>query len=245
MGKGRYFLVCAPLQNNRRVPEQRIDTPTTLPPTTPYKRESPIATTHLFLTSLVLSLSSSFSPPAPQKIMHGKMSWLTRNLALAAAVALTTATFSAQSLPLGRRALDACGILGGLNATQIRPVDVANCYNAIPFDRSVASSTFQTVYKLYNEMYVFRDSALTPDLPLPFTSPPVDIVKELQTIGTTNYKSDYAFHRDLALAIASLNDAHASYSGRNTHHLGFPTLQLKLEEYYPCLFTVRFPSRLL
>ncbi|KAG0011717.1 hypothetical protein BGZ80_000463 [Entomortierella chlamydospora] len=123
---------------------------------------------------------------------------------LIASIALSTAA------PIRKK--DACGILGATNATDITYDLVAACYKAIPFDSTIASETTGSVVDIFNDYYVFRDSALTPDLQMPFTSAPVDIVKVLETIGSTNYARDLDFHTDIALAIASLHDAHASYN---------------------------------
>ncbi|KAF8928809.1 hypothetical protein BGZ47_001419 [Haplosporangium gracile] len=108
--------------------------------------------------------------------------------------------------------LDPCGLLGAKKPSEITYHDVANCYRAIPFNNAYAAATFSTVYTLFNEFYIFKDTAMTPNLPAPFSSPPKDIIKKLETIGRTKYTSDYKFHDDIRRAIDSLYDAHASYS---------------------------------
>jgi hypothetical protein len=110
--------------------------------------------------------------------------------------------------------LDPCGLLGAKDATKITYHDVANCYRAIPFNNANAAVTFSTIHTLFNEFYIFKDSAMVPNLPAPFSSPPTDIIRRLETIGRTNYTSDYQFHDDIRRAINSLYDAHASYSGK-------------------------------
>ncbi|KAF9918391.1 hypothetical protein FBU30_000225 [Linnemannia zychae] len=124
--------------------------------------------------------------------------------------AATLATFTAAA-PTSSH-LDPCGILGAKNASSITYHDVANCYKAIPFDKTNAATTLNTIYTLFNEFYIFRDAALIHNLPAPFTSPPTDVIKRIEKIARTKYNSDYTFHNDIRRAIASLNDAHASYS---------------------------------
>ncbi|KAG0046621.1 hypothetical protein BGZ83_008228 [Gryganskiella cystojenkinii] len=123
-----------------------------------------------------------------------------------------TKTTHAAPLPLQPRALDACGVLASLNQSQLTVAAVQNCYEAIPFNRDVASSIYQTVYTMFNELYIFRDSALTPNLPKPFASDPVDVIGELQRIGKATYKGDYFFNEDIRSTLATLHDAHVSYS---------------------------------
>ncbi|KAF9343103.1 hypothetical protein BGX26_006267, partial [Mortierella sp. AD094] len=105
---------------------------------------------------------------------------------------------------------DECGILGNKRATDITYHDVEACYKAIPFDRDIASSIMGSVYLLFKDYYIFRDSALTPDLQRPFSSAPVDIMEQIENIRQTKYTHDYWFDKDIAKAITSLNDAHAS-----------------------------------
>ncbi|KAF9272623.1 hypothetical protein BGZ88_004572 [Linnemannia elongata] len=107
--------------------------------------------------------------------------------------------------------LDACGRLGAKAPKAITYQDVANCYQAIPFNNTHAAATFSTIYTLFNEFYVFKDTALTPNLPAPFSSPPTDIIEKLEAIGRTMYTSDHKFHTDVRRAINTLYDAHASY----------------------------------
>ncbi|KAF9997511.1 hypothetical protein BGZ80_001184 [Entomortierella chlamydospora] len=107
---------------------------------------------------------------------------------LIASIALSTAA------PIHNE--DACGILGATDAAVITYDLVAACYNAIPFDANIASDTLESVVKIFNDYYVFRDSALTPDLKMPFTSAPVDIVKELTAIKS---KNAYIFDQPLIL----------------------------------------------
>ncbi|KAF9200311.1 hypothetical protein BGZ49_009475 [Haplosporangium sp. Z 27] len=106
---------------------------------------------------------------------------------------------------------DACGNLGNKRVSDITYQDIEACYKAIPFDRDVASSIIGSVHLLFKDYYVFRDSALTPNLQEPFTSPPVDIMEKIENIRQKKYTSDYWFHDDIAAAITSLNDAHARY----------------------------------
>ncbi|KAG9070341.1 hypothetical protein KI688_009678 [Linnemannia hyalina] len=108
--------------------------------------------------------------------------------------------------------LDSCGILGAKKPSEITYQDIANCYQAIPFNNTNAAATFSTIYTLFNEFYVFKDAAMTPNLQAPFSSPPTDIIGKLEAIGRTKYTSDHKFHTELRRAINSLYDAHASYN---------------------------------
>ncbi|KAF9135020.1 hypothetical protein BGX30_011692 [Mortierella sp. GBA39] len=133
------------------------------------------------------------------------------SLVLSASVAiLVTFTTAAPTPPR----LDPCGILGAKQFILFAVTygDVADCYEAIPYNNSNAATTLSTIYTMFNEFYVFRDAALTPDLPAPFSSPPTDIVERLKTISTTEYTRDFQFHDDIRRALNSLYDAHATYN---------------------------------
>lgn len=107
---------------------------------------------------------------------------------------------------------DPCTVLGS-KTTGATYDEVAACYQYIPYNTAVAASTLKTVRTLFDDFYIFRDSALTPGLEAPFSSPPVDIVDVLNKIETTTYPNDYSFHTAVMNAIASLHDAHAAYNG--------------------------------
>ncbi|KAF8941376.1 hypothetical protein EDD21DRAFT_1413 [Dissophora ornata] len=134
-----------------------------------------------------------------------------RSLILSVSLATIVTLTTAAPVPKQQDGSDACGVLGSLNATDITYEAVTACYKSIPFDTTVTTSTMETVYTLFNEYYVFRDSALSPNLMSPFSSAPVDIVNTLATIGKTNYTSDFNFHDDISTAIQTLHDAHAGY----------------------------------
>ncbi|KAF9089941.1 hypothetical protein BGX29_011792 [Mortierella sp. GBA35] len=106
---------------------------------------------------------------------------------------------------------DPCGILGKKNGLKVNYKDVADCYRAIPFDPANAATTISTVHDLFKDYYVFTDSALTRQVPKPFAREPVDILKQLKTIGRRKYTSDYQFHTDVRHAVDTLRDGHASY----------------------------------
>ncbi|KAG0365232.1 hypothetical protein BC939DRAFT_531385 [Gamsiella multidivaricata] len=109
-------------------------------------------------------------------------------------------------------ASDPCSTLAALNGTRISYKDVANCYRNIPYDSTISSSTLSVLDTLFRDFYIFRDAALTPRLPEPFTSPPVDIMKELGMIRMTRYQTDFDLHSAIMTAIWKLNDPHAVYS---------------------------------
>ncbi|KAG0361106.1 hypothetical protein BGX24_005430 [Mortierella sp. AD032] len=115
-------------------------------------------------------------------------------------------------IPLPSLVNDACGILGTTAVSRLTYEEVAACYRSVPFNKRSAATTLESVITIMNEFYVFRDSALTPDLAEPFSVDPVDILKSLETIGRREYESDHQFHHDLSMALVSLKDAHASYS---------------------------------
>ncbi|KAG0278857.1 hypothetical protein BGZ95_002963 [Linnemannia exigua] len=123
------------------------------------------------------------------------------------------------------------------NGVGIKYKDVADCYGAIPFNRSIAADTISTIHDLFRDYYVFTDSALTPQVPAPFMSEPVDILKQLQTIGRNNYNSDYKFHTDVRLAVDTLRDGHASYDVECYTNYAF---QQRLSLYAPVENGVQF-----
>ncbi|KAF9433323.1 hypothetical protein BGZ76_009605, partial [Entomortierella beljakovae] len=126
-------------------------------------------------------------------------------------VLLSASLISLATLSTAAPGLDACGRLPNLGAGLITYTDVAACYNAIPFDGGAASKTLKSLYTLFNNYYIFRDSALTPNLPPPFTSAAVDIIAELTTVSNKRYLNDFSFHQDVERVVNLLQDAHAVY----------------------------------
>ncbi|KAH7058000.1 hypothetical protein BKA57DRAFT_448355 [Linnemannia elongata] len=109
---------------------------------------------------------------------------------------------------------DACGVLGTTPISEVTYNQIEACYKSVPFNSQVAATTLDSIITIFKDFYTFRDSALASSLASPFSAGPVDIVRELETIGRTRYTSDHQFHHDLSLAIISLKDAHASYAAQ-------------------------------
>jgi len=127
---------------------------------------------------------------------------------------LSLATLCALAAPAANEASpDACGSLGAKNGLDLAYADVANCYKSIPLDNKIAASTMDTIQTLFHDYYIFRDSALTPNLQSPFTSPPVDIMKQLNLIAEKKYVNDLEFHTAISDTLNSLNDGHVQYKG--------------------------------
>ncbi|KAG0022440.1 hypothetical protein BGZ81_008541 [Podila clonocystis] len=129
----------------------------------------------------------------------------TFTLILATALALTNAA----PATVDRR--DPCATLSRLPIGNATYADVSSCYNSIEYNPTLAKATITTMRTLYNDFFVFRDTALTPNLALPFTSAPVDVLAKLNEIENMAYKTDFAFHTDLQALAFSLNDAHVNY----------------------------------
>ncbi|KAI8348420.1 hypothetical protein B0O80DRAFT_463051 [Mortierella sp. GBAus27b] len=127
---------------------------------------------------------------------------LTVSLAAAAAAVVTGVSTSTAD--------DPCALLGS-DKSQATYESVSGCYQNIPYNEDVANKTLQIVSLLYHDFYIFRDAALYPNLQAPFTSHPVDIVKEFERIGSTHYPNDFLFHTDISNTITLLNDAHTAY----------------------------------
>ncbi|KAF9377777.1 hypothetical protein CPB97_009942 [Podila verticillata] len=123
---------------------------------------------------------------------------------LAATLALT-----ATAAPSTR---DPCATLSRLAVGNATYADVSSCYNSIEYNPELAKSTLTNLRTLFTDFYVFRDTALTPNLALPFTSAPVDVLAQLTEIENKAYTTDFAFHSDLLGLANSLNDAHVNYA---------------------------------
>ncbi|KAI1315339.1 hypothetical protein EDD11_000947 [Mortierella claussenii] len=107
---------------------------------------------------------------------------------------------------------DPCAVLGGLQTNETTVQHVTSCYNSIEFNATDAKSTLDSLHVLYNDFFIFRDAAMTPDLALPFSSEPVDVLEELKNIQDKEFQRDYDFHAALTLLAQSFNDAHVSYA---------------------------------
>ncbi|KAF9108344.1 hypothetical protein BGX29_001621 [Mortierella sp. GBA35] len=77
------------------------------------------------------------------------------------------------------------------------------------------------MFTLFRDFYIFLDSATTRNLPKPFTSPPVDILQELDLISRKDYTGDFEFHTDVDHLVNRLNDAHANYLANCYRHYLF------------------------
>ncbi|KAF9284567.1 hypothetical protein BGZ68_004602 [Mortierella alpina] len=127
-------------------------------------------------------------------------------------LSLSLATLSTLAAPAASGAsLGACGSLDAKQGVNLTYDDVAKCYRSIPFDSKIAASTMETIQTFVNDHYVFRDSAMTPDLMSPFSCPPVDIMKQLKSIGSVEYADDFSFHTAVSNTLNTLQDNHVGY----------------------------------
>ncbi|KAF8934558.1 hypothetical protein BGZ47_010315 [Haplosporangium gracile] len=154
------------------------------------------------------------------------VSFTLHNLILSASLATATIATLSSAVPVGpilrgAASSDPCARLGSKNGRSIKYKDVADCYKVIPIDRDLAATTISTVHSIFRDYYVFTDSALTPQVPAPFTSEPVDILKELTAIKERMYTSDYQFHTDIRHVVDTLRDGHASYDVNCYTNYGF------------------------
>ncbi|KAF0518639.1 peptidase s41 family protein [Gigaspora margarita] len=89
--------------------------------------------------------------------------------------------------------------------------DVSNCYKSIPFDRSVANQTIQTINELFNGFYSFLDIAREPP-PNGFNFSSINITSELNRLLNNNtYGSLFQFMTDVRNVTSQLKDAHAKF----------------------------------
>ncbi|KAG0333687.1 hypothetical protein BG000_008960 [Podila horticola] len=122
---------------------------------------------------------------------------------------------------------DHCSLLVKAQPGQITYQQVANCYRSVDFNPKLAKETIDTLTTFYNDAFVFRDVATTPNLKSPFTTSPVDAIEGLKKIGQKQYKNDFDFHHDLSLLAMSFNDAHTTYAPQcYSSHIFMQPLQL-------------------
>ncbi|KAF9301781.1 hypothetical protein BGZ74_006274 [Mortierella antarctica] len=122
---------------------------------------------------------------------------------------------------------DHCSLLAKAQSGQITYQRVANCYRSVDFNPKLAKETIDTLTTFYNDAFVFRDMAMTPNLESPFSTAPVDAIAGLKKIGQKWYKNDFDFHHDLALLAMSFNDAHTTYAPQcYSSHIFMQPLQL-------------------
>lgn len=112
---------------------------------------------------------------------------------------------------------DHCLLLAKAQSGQITYQQVANCYRSVDFNPKLAKETIDTLTTFYNDAFVFRDMAMTPNLESPFSTAPVDAIAGLKKIGQKWYKNDFDFHHDLALLAMSFNDAHTTYARKSLY----------------------------
>ncbi|KAK3806840.1 MAG: hypothetical protein J3Q66DRAFT_117312 [Benniella sp.] len=108
-------------------------------------------------------------------------------------------------------AQDPCAVLAKLDEPNITYSHVKRCYENIPYNETEANIVLSTMHTLFRDYFIFLDMSTTPNLPKPFTSPPVDILRGLDRISKQEYHGDFRFHTDLDILVSSLNDAHANY----------------------------------
>ncbi|KAF9166906.1 hypothetical protein DFQ26_006433 [Actinomortierella ambigua] len=139
------------------------------------------------------------------------MALLTKILVVSSALA---AVAFAQTLEV-QTSPDPCTVLNkATGAGNMTYQQVANCYKSIAFNPKDAKATIDTLTKFYDDVFVFRDLAMTPNLPSPFTLKPVDPLAELRRIGRKHYRRDFDFHGDLASFANSFQDAHVKYGDK-------------------------------
>jgi hypothetical protein len=99
------------------------------------------------------------------------------------------------------------------------PSETILCFDNIPFDESVRTSTVATLQQLIS-LYSFTDIAVDSGapynmkvsfLPFFFIKNKVNLTSGVDAIAVANYTGDWAFQSDLVQLFNQLNDGHTLY----------------------------------
>ncbi|RGB35328.1 hypothetical protein C1646_814836 [Rhizophagus diaphanus] len=112
---------------------------------------------------------------------------------------------------------DACGILANDiqrsnkdSNISVKHSDVQACFESFPYDKNLAEKTIETIKKTLQGFYVFLSEAKEqPRQGFSFRA--MDLVKELDSLLSNNYKTDYQFMTDIVSLISETKDAHLSF----------------------------------
>ncbi|CAG8725651.1 14041_t:CDS:2, partial [Racocetra persica] len=89
--------------------------------------------------------------------------------------------------------------------------DVKACYDSIPFNKTKAAQTIETVKELLQGFYTFLDQAKE-EPKAGYTFTPIDLITELDLYLNRNYSYEYEFMYDIGDLISELRDGHAFFA---------------------------------
>jgi len=98
---------------------------------------------------------------------------------------------------------DPCSKIAGRDF--VDPTYVLDCHKSFPFNETLRQNVLSAVGGVF-DFYTFEDFYL--NLPPPFQESTTDIRAEIARINSTQYESDYEFHKDLYYFTTRLNDGH-------------------------------------
>ncbi|PKY32303.1 hypothetical protein RhiirB3_532000 [Rhizophagus irregularis] len=92
----------------------------------------------------------------------------------------------------------------------VKHSDVQACFESFPYDKNLAQKTIETLKKTLQGFYVYLSEAKEqPRQGFSFRA--IDLVKELDSLLSNNYKTDYQFMTDIVSLISETKDAHLSF----------------------------------
>ncbi|QRV82824.1 peptidase family S41 protein [Ceratobasidium sp. AG-Ba] len=111
------------------------------------------------------------------------------------------------ALAVGSRAQDPCAAIAG--KTWVKPSQVNACLSYFPFNTTLRDNVVDVVSKTFQQFHTSTSFHL--NMPDPFTDDTVDLIRELNRIKSTTYKSDYLPVSSVAQQVKRLGDGHAGY----------------------------------
>ncbi|GBC06525.1 hypothetical protein RclHR1_00690015 [Rhizophagus clarus] len=88
--------------------------------------------------------------------------------------------------------------------------DVQACFESFPYDKNLAKNTIETLKRSLQGFYVFLSQAKEPPQQ-GFSFRAMDLIKELDSLLSNNYKTDYQFMMDTFNLINDLKDPHLGF----------------------------------
>ncbi|CAB4488424.1 unnamed protein product [Rhizophagus irregularis] len=112
---------------------------------------------------------------------------------------------------------DACGRLANDikrsnkdSNISVKHSDVQACFESFPYDKNLAQKTIETLKKTLQGFYVYLSEAKEqPRQGFSFRA--IDLVKELDSLLSNNYKTDYQFMTDIVSLIDEMKDNHLKF----------------------------------